>query len=624
MIKKIGCAIALVLSALLFGCGGGGGGSSSPPLASKCDASPSECQPPVIVNPPKDANVVSGQPLILSVTTTATTSPTYQWQISIDGGATFSNISGATSTSYSLPSIANEDSETQFRVVASNGFGSTTSTPTTVTVSNGLKADTTTPLAIAAKLGKKVVLTAPIQLGGAGQLQWFRSGIAIPGATSTTLAIGPVTFGDDGASYSVQATSQTGLVNVSSAVINVVATAAAIPVSNCQAITQSGRYVLQKDLQAATRTEACLYVHDTKDVQIDCAGHEVSQGLPENAIALEIGKVQNFSITNCNLKGLQIYIADSDNGSITKNTLRLPPGTGWGGGGATAGVNFAYFDVWKSNRLLFDHNSVRGCYQQRISDSNTISNNTMTSPTEKTIYCPALILSDQSKHSRIFGNSLDGSSAGEFVLWEGVDDGVVIGDGDDEWVTDNVMKNFFDCGIEFTGKILNSVIRNNQIKNTGYCGIGGWYWFGMRGSVISDNAVDGAPALFKFFRIFGLRAAASDQYKNIAADETVWFQDNTFIGNRFVNPKGDSAEGSSIQLSANMNYMGSLSSMPGERMPGPGDYKLGNNVFKNNDFGHQLFGPNFGDSPLAPGQVIDGGGNICRKWLPESYPLNCN
>ena len=66
---------------------------------------------------------VSGEPTL-----------TYQWQKSTDGGVSYVDITGATSSSYTTPPMFLADSGTKFRCVVTNSFGSATSNPATLTV----------------------------------------------------------------------------------------------------------------------------------------------------------------------------------------------------------------------------------------------------------------------------------------------------------------------------------------------------------------------------------------------------------------------------------------------------------------------------------------------------------
>jgi hypothetical protein len=58
-----------------------------------------------------------------------------QWQQSTDGGVTWSDISGATSITYSISVVPVSDSGDEFRAVFTNAGGSATTDPATMTVS---------------------------------------------------------------------------------------------------------------------------------------------------------------------------------------------------------------------------------------------------------------------------------------------------------------------------------------------------------------------------------------------------------------------------------------------------------------------------------------------------------
>ena len=109
-------AILLVL-AMLTACGGG----SSPGQPSAA-----------ITTQPTDQSVVSGTTATFSVVAGNATG--YQWQISIDSGATFSDISSATAASYNTAVTVLADSGKQYRVVVSGSNNSVTSSAVTLTV----------------------------------------------------------------------------------------------------------------------------------------------------------------------------------------------------------------------------------------------------------------------------------------------------------------------------------------------------------------------------------------------------------------------------------------------------------------------------------------------------------
>ena len=76
---------------------------------------------PSILTQPANRTVGVGQSATFSVAATGTAPLAYQWQ---RNGV---NISGATATSYTLPSATAGDNGATFRVVVSNAFGTVTS-----------------------------------------------------------------------------------------------------------------------------------------------------------------------------------------------------------------------------------------------------------------------------------------------------------------------------------------------------------------------------------------------------------------------------------------------------------------------------------------------------------------
>jgi hypothetical protein len=89
---------------------------------------------PTISSQPTNSTVTAPTTATFLVTANGTPSPTYQWQVSSDAGASFANINGATAASYTTPATAASDSDKRWRVVVSNSSGSITSAAATLTV----------------------------------------------------------------------------------------------------------------------------------------------------------------------------------------------------------------------------------------------------------------------------------------------------------------------------------------------------------------------------------------------------------------------------------------------------------------------------------------------------------
>ena len=88
---------------------------------------------PVVMLQPANESVAAGDTASFTATATGNPAPTVQWQVSTTGGATFSDISGATADTYSFTAAAAENGN-EYRAVFTNSFGSTTSAAATLTI----------------------------------------------------------------------------------------------------------------------------------------------------------------------------------------------------------------------------------------------------------------------------------------------------------------------------------------------------------------------------------------------------------------------------------------------------------------------------------------------------------
>ena len=114
--------------------------------ASGCSSLPSlsvtvtmNSPPAVTVNP---ANQTVSSSATFTATATGTPTPTVQWQVSTDGGATFTNIPGATSTTLTV-TLTPTQSGYKYRAVFTNTCGTTMTTAATATVLNTCIKDNT-------------------------------------------------------------------------------------------------------------------------------------------------------------------------------------------------------------------------------------------------------------------------------------------------------------------------------------------------------------------------------------------------------------------------------------------------------------------------------------------------
>ena len=88
---------------------------------------------PAITSNPVSQSVVAGNSVSFTAAATGAPTPTAQWQVSSDGGATFSNLSAATSTTLSFTAAASQNGN-QYRAVFTNTSGSATTSAASLTV----------------------------------------------------------------------------------------------------------------------------------------------------------------------------------------------------------------------------------------------------------------------------------------------------------------------------------------------------------------------------------------------------------------------------------------------------------------------------------------------------------
>jgi hypothetical protein len=156
---------------------------------------------PQITSQPASQTVPAGSDASFSVTASGSPAPTYQWRK--NGTA----ISGATAATLVLRSITSADAAT-YTVLVTNLAGSVLSSNAVLSV-GAPPVFTVQPATQAVNLGTYVALSATASGVPSPALQWFKNGVAIPGANYGTLAFSSITSSDL-ATYHVTATNSSG------------------------------------------------------------------------------------------------------------------------------------------------------------------------------------------------------------------------------------------------------------------------------------------------------------------------------------------------------------------------------------------------------------------------------
>jgi len=145
------------------------------------------CIVPSISTQPSAVTVCSGTNATFTVSASGT-SLAYQWQRSTDGGSTFTNISGANSSSYTETAPAATFDNDQYQVVVTGTCGTLTSNAVTLRVNGILSASVANETVCS---GASATFSASVSTSGPASVayQWYESGSAISGATSTSYTV---------------------------------------------------------------------------------------------------------------------------------------------------------------------------------------------------------------------------------------------------------------------------------------------------------------------------------------------------------------------------------------------------------------------------------------------------
>ena len=178
---------------------------------------------PSITSQPASQTVTAGQTASFSVAASGTAPLSYQWR------KNGTNISGATSSSYTTPATATADSGSTFSVVVTNSAGSATSNNATLTVNAAAVAPSITAQPASQTVTAGQTATFSVSANGTAPLsyQWRKNGTNISGATSSSYTTPATATTDSGSTFSVVVTNSAGSATSNNAVLNVNAAAVA-------------------------------------------------------------------------------------------------------------------------------------------------------------------------------------------------------------------------------------------------------------------------------------------------------------------------------------------------------------------------------------------------------------
>ena len=189
--------------------------------------------PPQITTQPADRTVTEPATATFAVTAIGFYTPfTFQWQKSDDAGATFTDVAGATASSYTTGATAGvTDNGDRYRVLVSSFGGTSTSAAATLTVTGVVVTPTITtqPVNRTASVGGTATFSV-VATGTNLVYQWLKNGAAIGGQTNASLNLVNVQAGDAG-NYTVVVSNLVNGMPVNNVTSNV-ATLTVTPPSN--------------------------------------------------------------------------------------------------------------------------------------------------------------------------------------------------------------------------------------------------------------------------------------------------------------------------------------------------------------------------------------------------------
>jgi hypothetical protein len=186
---------------------------------------------PAVTLQPASVNVATGAGVTFTAAASGSPAPGAQWQVSTDGGNTWTNVAGANSASYALTAQAGE-SGYLYRAVFTNAAGTSFSNAATLTVSGPPQGPslTTQPQSQSVLVGTSVTFTAAADGSPTPSVQWQvstddgQSWSNVAGADSSSYTIQSTTTPESGWQYEAVFTNATATATSSAATLTVATT----------------------------------------------------------------------------------------------------------------------------------------------------------------------------------------------------------------------------------------------------------------------------------------------------------------------------------------------------------------------------------------------------------------
>jgi len=172
---------------------------STPSQSALLTVSPPNVAPTITLQP-SAASANAGASASFSVAVSGNPAPAIQWERSTDNGSSWQAVSGGIGVTLLVPNLQLSQTGHRYRATASNTVGAVTSSSATLTVIEViLPTDLTSqPLGGTFRLGESVSLSVTATGSGPFQYAWFKDGLAISGATGSTLTLANLSAANTG------------------------------------------------------------------------------------------------------------------------------------------------------------------------------------------------------------------------------------------------------------------------------------------------------------------------------------------------------------------------------------------------------------------------------------------